>query len=233
MQWTGAFKTRTMAHRTSVTPGPANRGDIAGDGPVHNHHGSNKYLPNKINVIIMVIIYQSWALGIVIAIGYYDIYIYVLTDGLGVLSVHPIPTISMPAAQPTEFPAPEEFWFAYVPYPQWVAQGQAIAELTLDTALREQDLARIEEHCGGAFEGLTTAFSLSAAANVLSFSLPISGNHNPSASGSNNTTTSPDRAMQFLSLLEISACLGASCSSFRQVDSHRPSPQSLRGRFSG
>ena len=43
----GRLPTRTMAHRTSVTPGPANRGDIAGDGPVHNHHGSNKYLQNK------------------------------------------------------------------------------------------------------------------------------------------------------------------------------------------
>ena len=30
---TGNFPTRAVAHRTSVTPGPANRGDIAGDGP--------------------------------------------------------------------------------------------------------------------------------------------------------------------------------------------------------
>jgi len=29
----GCFPTRASAHRTSVTPGPANRGDIAGDGP--------------------------------------------------------------------------------------------------------------------------------------------------------------------------------------------------------
>lgn len=29
----GNFPTRTAAHRTSVSPGPANRGDIAGDGP--------------------------------------------------------------------------------------------------------------------------------------------------------------------------------------------------------
>eukprot|EP00974_Lingulodinium_polyedra_P047623 4570766-Lingulodinium_polyedra.AAC.1 len=28
--------TRTMANRTSVTPGPANRGDIAGDGPAYS-----------------------------------------------------------------------------------------------------------------------------------------------------------------------------------------------------
>ena len=29
----GRLPTRAVAHRTSVTPGPANRGDIAGDGP--------------------------------------------------------------------------------------------------------------------------------------------------------------------------------------------------------
>ena len=29
--------TRTMANRTSVTPGPANRGDIAGDGPARGY----------------------------------------------------------------------------------------------------------------------------------------------------------------------------------------------------
>ena len=43
----GRLPTRTMAHRTSVTLGKADRGDIAGDGPVHNHRGSSKYLQKQ------------------------------------------------------------------------------------------------------------------------------------------------------------------------------------------
>ena len=67
----GRLPTRTMAHRTSVTPGPANRGDIAGDGPVHNHRGSNKYLQNK------VYIYSSTL------VNHYEFYMYVLGDRVG------------------------------------------------------------------------------------------------------------------------------------------------------
>ena len=67
----GRLPTRTMAHRTSVTPGPSNRSDIAGDGPVHNHRGSNKYLQNK------VYLYNKTLAS------YYEIYIYVLCDRVG------------------------------------------------------------------------------------------------------------------------------------------------------
>ena len=67
----GRLPTRTMAHRTSVTPGPANRGDIAGDGPVHNHHGSNKYLLNKVYLYLSTLV------------RYYEIYVYVLCDRVG------------------------------------------------------------------------------------------------------------------------------------------------------
>ena len=39
----GHLPIRTMAHRTSVTLGKANRGDITGDGPVQNQCGSSKF----------------------------------------------------------------------------------------------------------------------------------------------------------------------------------------------
>ena len=43
----GHLPTRTMAHRTSVTLGKANRGDITGDGP--ELYGSNEFLKNNIH----------------------------------------------------------------------------------------------------------------------------------------------------------------------------------------
>ena len=44
----GHLPNRTMAHRTSVTPGKANRGDITGDGPMQNQCGSSKFWKNNI-----------------------------------------------------------------------------------------------------------------------------------------------------------------------------------------
>lgn len=79
----GRLPTRTIAHLTSVTPGPANRGDVAGDGPVQNNRGSNKYLLNKININIMIVIYQSLVFGIIIVASYYDVDVYVHYDRIG------------------------------------------------------------------------------------------------------------------------------------------------------
>ena len=62
----GRLLIRIMARRTSVTRGLANRCDIAGDGPSQNHSGSSKYLQNKINIIIMIVIYQSRVYGVII-----------------------------------------------------------------------------------------------------------------------------------------------------------------------
>ena len=46
----GHLPSRTMAHRTSVTPGKANRGDITGDGPVQNQCGSRIYIVSPTDV---------------------------------------------------------------------------------------------------------------------------------------------------------------------------------------
>ena len=54
----GHLPTRTMAHRTSVTPGKANRGDITGDGPMQNHCGSNKFWQNN-NYVYISFIYLT------------------------------------------------------------------------------------------------------------------------------------------------------------------------------
>ena len=54
----GHLPTRTMAHRTSVTPGKANRGDITGDGPMQNHCGSSKFEQNN-NLLYIFIIYMT------------------------------------------------------------------------------------------------------------------------------------------------------------------------------
>ena len=43
----GHLPTRTMAHRTSVMLGKANRGDITGDGPVRHQCGASKYQQNN------------------------------------------------------------------------------------------------------------------------------------------------------------------------------------------
>ena len=67
----GHLPTRTMAHRTSVTPGKANRGDITGDGPVHNHRGSSKFWQNKVNYYISTLVHH------------YEFYTYVLCDRVG------------------------------------------------------------------------------------------------------------------------------------------------------
>ena len=44
----GHLSNLTIAHRTSVTPGKSNRGDITGDGPVHNQYGSSEFWKNHI-----------------------------------------------------------------------------------------------------------------------------------------------------------------------------------------
>ena len=106
----GRLPTRTITHRTSVSPGRANRSDEAGEGP---KVGSSKYLTMQ-NILVIFIIVSELA---VISLYNY-VYIY---SAQAVLSfcLHSIPS-TMQVGRKTYVaciegkpPAPPEWWLAW------------------------------------------------------------------------------------------------------------------------
>ena len=108
----GRLPTRTITHRTSVSPGRANRSDEAGDGP---KVGSSKYLTMQ-NILVICIIVPE-----LVAISLYN-YVYIYS-AQSVLSIcWPLVPSTMQVGGKRETyvrcghgkpPSPPEWWLAW------------------------------------------------------------------------------------------------------------------------
>ena len=108
----GRLPTRTITHRTSVSPGRANRSDEAGDGP---KVGSNKYLTMQ-NILVICIIVPE-----LVAISLYNyVYIYSAQAVLSFCLYNVPSTMQVGGKRETcvrcihgKPPAPPEWWLAW------------------------------------------------------------------------------------------------------------------------